>query len=52
MKKLILWIIILVCRFILSPLFYYLANKWKLLSTLWIAILLLIFASKKNINPI
>ena len=42
MKKLVQWIIILVCWFTLSPLFYYLAKKWKLLRTLWRAVLLLI----------
>ena len=42
MKKLVQWIIILICWFTLSPLFYYLAKKWKLLRTLWRAILLLI----------
>ena len=42
MKKLVQWIIILICWFTLSPLFYYLAKKWKLLKALWRAILLLI----------
>ena len=42
MKKLVQWIIILICWLTLSPLFYYLAKKWKLLRTLWRAILLLI----------
>lgn len=42
MKKLVQWIIILVCWFTLSPLFYYLAKKWKLLRTLWRVVLLLI----------
>ena len=42
MKKLVQWIIVLICWFILSPLFYYLAKKWKLLRTLWRVVLLLI----------
>ena len=42
MKKLVQWFIILIFWFTLSPLFYYLAKKWKLLRTLWRAILLLI----------
>ena len=42
MKKLVQWIIILICWFTLSPLFYYLAKKWKLLRTLRRTILLLI----------
>ena len=41
MKKFIQWITVLVCWFTLSPLFYYLARRWKLLRT-WRVVLLLI----------
>ena len=41
MKKFIQWITVLVCWFTLSPLFYYLAKRWKLLRT-WRVVLLLI----------